>query len=136
MAVIFEAQQSDYAFRVGTGAVDELLVVGFRGTEALSELFEFEIELACEDANIDIATIVGQPASLTIAGESGERRIHGICKQFWQGGEGVRFTSYFATIVPSVWLLTQNQRSRIFQNKSTRDIIAEVLKLNGVAADQ
>src|SRR5688500_19320094 len=56
------------------------------------------------------------------------RYFHGICVSFSQGGRNQRFSKYRAELRPKVWMLTQIQRSRIFQNKTVPDILDEVLE--------
>ena len=60
--------------------------------------------------------------------ENGWRYVDGICSNFSEGDRTERFTSYFAEVVPKVWLLTRRARSRIFQQKSVPDILKAVFE--------
>ena len=46
--------------------------------------------------------------------------------RFAQAGKSERFTTYYADVHPWLWLLTMKSDSRIFQNKSTPDIVKQV----------
>jgi type VI secretion system secreted protein VgrG len=111
-----------------------LLVTGFRGSEELSNLFSFEFTLIAENSTtIDFSKLVGNGIALSVAtlGEGGAtewRYINGICARFSQGNRNEEFTSYYAEVVPQVWLLTRRFQSRIFQQKSVPDILKEVLQ--------
>jgi type VI secretion system secreted protein VgrG len=111
-----------------------LLVTGFRGSEELSTLFSFEFTLIAENSTtIDFSKLVGNGIALSVAtlGEDGAtewRYINGICARFSQGNRNEEFTSYYAEVVPQVWLLTRRSQSRIFQQKSVPDILKEVLQ--------
>jgi len=111
-----------------------LLVTGFRGSEELSTLFSFEFTLIAENSTtIDFSKLVGNGIALSVAtlGEGGAtewRYINGICARFSQGNRNEEFTSYYAEVVPQVWLLTRRFQSRIFQQKSVPDILKEVLQ--------
>jgi type VI secretion system secreted protein VgrG len=113
---------------------DTLLVTGFRGTEQLSHLFTFELSLIADNSTaIDFSQLVGNDISLGVAtpsagGTSDWRYISGICASFSQGNRNEEFTSYYAEVVPKVWLLTRRCQSRIFQQKSIPEILKEVLK--------
>ena len=113
---------------------ETLLVIAFRGTEQLSRLFSFELDLIAENLTvIDFSKLVGNNISLRVAtpGEGDAidwRYISGICARFSQGNRNEEFTSYYAEVVPKVWLLTRRVQSRIFQQKSVPDILKEVLK--------
>jgi type VI secretion system secreted protein VgrG len=111
-----------------------LLVTGFRGSEQLSALFSFELTLIAENSTtIDFSKLVGNGIALSVAtlGEGGAtewRYINGICARFSQGNRNEEFTSYYAEVVPQVWLLTRRFQSRIFQQKSVPDILKKVLQ--------
>jgi type VI secretion system secreted protein VgrG len=112
---------------------DKLLVTGFRGNEALSSLFYFEMDLIAENSTqVDFSQLVGKEITLKIAtpgkGSDPEwRYIDGICAAFSQGDRNNRFTRFSAEVVPKVWLLSQQSQSRIFQLKSVPDILKAVL---------
>ena len=118
---------------------EALLVTAFRGTEQLSRLFSFELDLIAENSTlVDFSKLVGNDISLRVAtpgkGEAmGWRYISGICARFTQGNRNEEFTAYYAEVVPKVWLLTRRAQSRIFQQKSVPDILGEVLQ--GFACD-
>jgi type VI secretion system secreted protein VgrG len=111
-----------------------LVITGFRGTEHLSRLFSFELDLIAENSTtIDFNQVVGNQITLAIAtpGQGGAaewRYLDGICSSFSEGDRNEKFTSYSAEVVPRVWLLTRLARSRIFQQKSVPDILKEVFQ--------
>jgi type VI secretion system secreted protein VgrG len=114
---------------------DVLLLETVRGSEAVSELFEFELELLADaDTEVAFEQVLGRPATVTLRmPEGGERTLCGIVSHFSQGGMargtagGAAFIRYRATVVPRVWLLTRRRQSRIFQQKSIPEILEEVL---------
>jgi type VI secretion system secreted protein VgrG len=114
---------------------EELRVLRFSGYEGISDLFRFGIELACKDAEIDLDAVVGQPARLLLHHADGARTIYGIISRFEQSVAGETFTPYYAELVPTVWLLTQCYRSRIFQNMTTQEIIEQCLTDIGIESD-
>jgi type VI secretion system secreted protein VgrG len=113
---------------------EALLVIAFRGTEQLSRLFSFELELIADNSTvIDFSKLTGGDITLGVAtpgkdGATDWRFLSGICACFSQGNRNEEFTSYYAEVVPKVWLLTHRAQSRIFQQKSVPDILKEVLQ--------
>jgi type VI secretion system secreted protein VgrG len=113
---------------------DFLLINKLSATEALSELFKYDVELLhaeTESGNqptvVDISKILGKPVVITITQRDGTvRYFNGIVNSFSQGNRDKRFSYYYATIVPQVWLLTQKSQSRIFQHLSVPDILKKV----------
>src|SRR5205823_7880504 len=67
----------------------------------------------------------------------GTRFVNGIVSRFSQGAEvrgpagDATFTRCRAEVVPKLWLLGRQARSRIFQQKSVHDILKEVLAAAG-----
>ncbi|MEW5702013.1 MAG: type VI secretion system tip protein TssI/VgrG [Candidatus Zixiibacteriota bacterium] len=117
------------------GYSDELRVVRFNGSEGISELFHFGIQLAARDPDVDLDAIVGLPAQLDIHHGDETRSIYGIVNRFEQGAASGIFTPYFAELVPTVWTLTQRAQSRIFQHLNVQDIVRKVLTDAKVKSD-
>lgn len=115
---------------------DYLLINKLSAREGLSELFTYEVELLHEEKPggyaptvVDINSILGQIVVVSVEQRDGTtREFSGMVNQFSQGSRHVRFSFYYATIVPTVWLLTQIYQSRIFQQKNVPDILKEVFK--------
>lgn len=109
---------------------DALLLVGFSGTEGLSQLFSFELDLLAENTRkVAFDKLLGQGITVELElADGGKRYFHGICKRVAQGERADDFTSYRMEIVPQFWLLTRRAQSRIFQHKSVPDILKQVLE--------
>ncbi|MCI0329974.1 MAG: type VI secretion system tip protein VgrG [candidate division Zixibacteria bacterium] len=135
MAILRRGSEADFLFE-SKGYTGDLRVVAFTGREELSHLFFFQLELASDDAEIDLNAVVGQPASLTIKSAEGECVIHGLVSRMEEGGKGEKFSPYKALLVPEVWLLTRRVQSRIFQKKTVQDIAKEVLEAAGVPSSR
>jgi len=115
---------------------DFLLLQTLTVNEGISELFRIEVELLHEESSpgyevteVDAAFVLGMPATITIAQKDGLKRyFNGIIQSFSQGYRDTRFSKYRATIVPAVWVLTQNIQSRIFQQLSVPEILKRVFE--------
>jgi type VI secretion system secreted protein VgrG len=110
---------------------DVLLLVGLTGHEAISRLFNFQLDLLAEDASkVKFDKLLGQKitVALKLPNEK-ERYFNGICNRISQGGrsEGEVFTAYHLEIVPQFWLLARRSQSRIFQHVNVPDILKSVL---------
>ena len=114
---------------------DVLLLQKVSGTEAISRLFEFQLELLAESSTeIAFDQILGQNVTVTLQMPDGSSRyLNGIVNKFGQAhqmpsamGSAV-LTCYHAQIVPQLWLLSRNAQSRIFQQLAVPDILKQVL---------
>src|SRR5262245_57889440 len=117
--------------RVKLGRVDPdaVLLTAVKGTETVSRLFRFTLELvAAADKPLKFEDVLGQSALVSIDQEPGKTRyIHGLISRLSQGRRDNRFVFYKAELVPPLWLLTKQIRSRIFQQKPVKEIFAEVI---------
>ena len=134
MPIIRRADEADLSFRV-QDFDGELRVVSVRGSEGISKPYHFYIELASEDAEVDFDSVLYKSALLTIRGEQGERQVHGMICAFEQAEEREHYTSYHAELVPVIWLLQLRQNCRIFQNKTIKDILSQVLDEAGLSSE-
>jgi type VI secretion system secreted protein VgrG len=108
---------------------DVLLLDGFSGTEAISELFSFELDMfASNDTAVPFDQLLGQPITVGLALKGQQvRYFSGICSRFSEGARTDRKTLYRAEVVPQLWLLTKRRQSRIFQQLSVPDVLNRVL---------
>jgi type VI secretion system secreted protein VgrG len=108
---------------------NELLLESFTGTEGMSRLFSFQLELLSENHRIPFERILGQPISFGVLGAEGEepRHFHGIVTAFTQLPDTTRLARYRATVSPGVWTLTRKQNCRMFQGVSAIEIVSSLL---------
>jgi type VI secretion system secreted protein VgrG len=108
---------------------DVLLLRGFDGSEAISQLFHFDLDLLSENDSIKFQDVVGKNVTLRIYDAAGaERHWNGFISRFSQGGQDRRLTAYRAQMVPWLWFLTRTADCRIFQNQKAPDIIQKIFK--------
>ena len=136
MAVVRLKSEADYTFKAGTYGGDKLRVVRFAGTEAISQLFQFSIDLASLDEKIDFDALVGKAASLTIHGPTVKRYVNGVVSVFEQTGKEGKWTLYRVEVVPALWMLGHRYNCRIFQNQPIPDTIKQVLTGAGIPSDR
>lgn len=116
---------------------DDLLLAALSGTEAISELYHFRLDLLSPTFTSGFAPyeqIIGSNVCITFPlPAGGSRYIHGIVRQFErgmpvQGPDGsVTFIRYYAEVVPRHWLLTKRAQTRVFYQQSAADIVKAVL---------
>jgi type VI secretion system secreted protein VgrG len=127
--------QENRLISVGTPlGEDELMLASFTGDEDLSSLFSFELALFSENNSIDFQAIIGQNITVSITLSDDENRyFNGIVSRFSQGTgkQDAELSSYTATMVPWLWLLTKTADSRIFQELSVPDIVEQIFSDHG-----
>ncbi len=115
---------------------DVLLPDRLSGVEGISELYCYQLDLLAEkNTTIDPKKIVGQKVCVGMAvNDAGTQRyFNGIVSNFEMNGGDEEFNNYRATIVPSLWVLTLNRNTRVFQNKTVIDVIKEVLSAYSIS---
>ncbi|MEP0848526.1 MAG: type VI secretion system tip protein VgrG [Phycisphaerae bacterium] len=134
------ASKADFLFRVADKTADLFKVVAFTGREEISQLFHFRVEVCTSDTDVAMEDVVGKACTLVITGQTGERYVNGIVRQFERLGEATHLIYYAVEIVPAHWLLTKRQQCRIFQKHNCSDmtapgIIKKVFELAGITND-
>lgn len=111
---------------------DAVLIARLQGTEAISELFHFELELLAEKT-VAFDQLLGQAVTVEVTQANGKPRyVHGIVTKLTQdgkvhGSEGKpTMLRYQAEIMPQAWWLSRNCQSRIFQHQTVVDILKAV----------
>jgi type VI secretion system secreted protein VgrG len=107
---------------------DMLLLERLVGEEALSEPFRFELTVRAKRDDIASAELVGHKVSFTLERADGSRRPwSGHVERVVAGAaiaKGQRY--YHLEVRPWLWQLTHKTDCRIFQDKSTLDILEEI----------
>jgi type VI secretion system secreted protein VgrG len=112
-------------------APDVLLISSFTASEAMSNLFHYEIDMVAEGSKapgVKAKNLIGEKCTVHLSLNSdyltGPRRhFNGIVSRFTQSHADRRFVHYRAEVVPWLWLLTLSHDSRIFQDLSTLEIV-------------
>lgn len=114
----------------------ELQLLGFSGREAISELFSFQVELISQDARIELKKLIGKKVTLGIALADGSTKyISAHVSDFVHTGADGGIANYTAELVPWIWILSRRRDSRIFQDKTTEQIVKEVFAYYLTLAD-
>src|SRR5690606_7041686 len=110
---------------------DTFVITSLSGTEYISGLFEYELELYSDNHQITPDKIVGKSATVKIQDEQ-KRCFNGFISSFTFGEVGPHnYRRYRMTMVPWLWFLTRTQNNRIFQEKNTKQIVTEVFNKHG-----
>jgi type VI secretion system secreted protein VgrG len=104
-----------------------LLFLRMTGSDGLSMLSEYRLDLLSEQADLRIDSLLGQDMSLLLdLPGGGVREFNGIVTRFVLSGRQGRYASYQATLRPWLWFLTRAADCCIFQEKSAVDIIKAI----------
>jgi type VI secretion system secreted protein VgrG len=108
---------------------DALLLKSFSGSESLSHLFRFQLDMLAEkEKPVAFDQVLGQGVTVRLSLPNEEERyFNGIVSRFSHANRDETFIHYRAEMVPKFWLLTKRHRSRIFQHMTVPDILKKVL---------
>lgn len=112
------------------GMPDEgLSITALHGGEGVSRLFRFTCELSVPVASpIAFGQLLGKAVVVSVHQEGDQSRyIHGLFCRVTETERNDRFINYEAELVPRLWLLTRNRRSRLFQHQTTEEIVRAVV---------
>jgi len=106
---------------------DALILNGFSGHEAISQLSKFDLDLLREGEAIPFQDIIGQQVTIKLVMTGDETRyFNGFISRFVQTGSETGIIHYRAEMVPWLWFLTRTADCRIFQNISVPDILEQI----------
>jgi type VI secretion system secreted protein VgrG len=108
----------------------------FSGIERLSQPFDFQVTLVSNQTDFKGDKAVGKPMAIIFALPKGDRVFHGEVIEFTQDAtvkiQDLPLTEYHVRLRPTLWRLSLGTDYRIYQNKTTIDIVKAILKENGV----
>jgi type VI secretion system secreted protein VgrG len=111
---------------------DALFFLSMSGREGLGQPFTYVIDLVSDDANIDLTSLLGQTMAVHLEQPPDEvRHFHGHITSADYVDTGRPGGAYRLIVRPWLWLLTNTTNCRIFQNKSTPDIVKQIFRDHG-----
>jgi type VI secretion system secreted protein VgrG len=123
--------QKDRLIRIYTTlGEDVVLVRSFEGSEEISRLYNYRVELVSLNGAIKPQDIVGKRVTLAIAqaDRQTERYFDGFVSRWAQLPSRGRLYRYQAEVVPWLWFLTRTTDCRIFQEKKVPDVIEQIFQ--------
>lgn len=108
---------------------DVLLLREWRGEEALSTLFCYTVVAMSTRDDISAKELLLKKVSLSLRLPDGsDRTIHGVVSRVRRGGKAsVGLVEYELEIRPPQWVLDLDEGFEIFQKKSARDIVDDLM---------
>ncbi len=115
-------------------------VMSMIGHEHLGQMYEYVVELAevpeeslnplSEPEPPDLAKLIGTAAtvSLNLENSDNKRYFYGYVTKAKRGEKRGRYTIYTITLRPGIWFMTQSKDSKVFQEKSVKEVITEILQ--------
>ena len=117
---------------------DVLFLSRFEGSEGLSELFEYRVDLVSENKNIDLDKLLGTVCTVAISSNHPgvKRYFSGLVTEVTWTGYVQKLRNYRVVLRPKVWLLTRKTNCRIFSDMTASEIIDQVLGEHGITYTQ
>jgi type VI secretion system secreted protein VgrG len=115
-------------------------VLNLIGHEHLGQMYEYVVELAEvpeESLNPldtpeppDLAKLIGTSATVSMNLENSDEKRHffGFVTKAKRGEKRGRYTIYTITLRPGIWFMTQSKDSKVFQEKTVKEVISEIFQ--------
>jgi type VI secretion system secreted protein VgrG len=111
---------------------DVVLLKAMHGREAMSQPFQWDLDLLSEKNDVDPDDLLGKKVSVGMTLPDGKKRFfHGFVSEFSLGGWAQNYNEYHAVVRPWYWLLTRTADCKIFQEMTVPQIFEEVVKQYG-----
>lgn len=117
----------------GSYSVDDIFLTSAIIREGLSKLTETTIEFRAESNKVDLGKLIGRTMNVHLLLKDGksERKFTGTCISVEALGVMQGKERFVAEVRPWFWMLTRTRNSRIFQEKTSIDIIKDVMNEHG-----
>jgi type VI secretion system secreted protein VgrG len=127
------------AFLSGALSPERIRLLGVRGREAISRLFEIELFLGSDGEPLtadELDGLLQAPCAIALGPDASDV-VHGILRRIQSvDTSGTLVPRYVATMVPTAYLLTLARTNRIFQNLSVPAMVTSILEQYGLAAGE
>ena len=108
----------------------QLLLESFKGREALSQAYSFELLLICQDSGVELKSMMGQLVTIEIElADSTPRYIAGYLTRFASTGSDGGMARYTATLNPWFSMLKNRFDTRVFQGNTVEEVVTQVFAL-------
>jgi type VI secretion system secreted protein VgrG len=111
---------------------DALVLRRLHASEGLSRPFEAHLELLTTRRTVDVNRVLGENMTVRLTHDGGTRYLNGYVTSLQHVMSEGSYGSWHASLRPSLWFLTLNRDSRIFQDKTVPDIVKAVLGDHGI----
>lgn len=111
----------------------KFLVVNMTGHEHLGRMYEYTVEVAGatnllgEPAEVDLHDLLGTRATVKLEVDEDPRYFDGFVTRARRGEKRGRYVMFTLTLEPWLWFTTRTKNSRVFQKKSVKEIVTELL---------
>jgi type VI secretion system secreted protein VgrG len=125
----YSQENKSIKLKIDGASQDDLMLRGFTGSEGISRLFSFHLDLISEKArdNIKFKDIIGKQVTITVnLPDDKQRFFSGFASRFVESSSDDSFAHYQMEVVPWLWFHTRCADCRIFQNMTIPDIIEKV----------
>ena len=113
--------------RLVTGLGAALRFASLEGSEELSQHGELRVTAVSRHADIDPAELLGRSVSVVLGlPQGGEREFNGLAAAVVLLGGAGRLYRYLIVVRPWTWLLGRTSDCRIFQERSTEEIVRAI----------
>ncbi len=138
----FPANKASIRFNVD-GLNCKYILEAWNGIEEIHGIPENIALISTTESNIDLESIIHKQARITMdCHKDGNkfvqrdaRRIQGIVRKVEVHADPENQFLYAITFSPKMWLASRNRNTRIFQKKSSKKIIREILDQYGIIAE-
>lgn len=115
---------------------DKLLLKEFTCSECVSSPFELRCAALTTQPDLSVERLLGRPVAISVNLDHDKlqepRWFHGVVRHICDAERASPFYVHELTVVPRLWFLSLTKDSRVFQRKTTQEIVESVLRRHGI----
>lgn len=130
-------KESLFAISIDEPQAPEFKITRLTGTEAISTLFEFELQMVTASEAPDLQTLIGKKVTLAIRSEvtADPHYYFGIFSEIEQQDRTNNLNYYKAVLVPRMWKTTLNKTNDVATTVTPIDLIIQKLREASFTSD-
>jgi len=115
-----------YGFRA-EGVASDWRVVRVSYRSEISQVYQLELELVCDDVDAPVDELLGASCELTIERGESVHAVHGLVSELDDVGPDQERLHAAVRVIPALGMLAHQIDTRIFQGQTVLEILSEVL---------
>ncbi|MFT5505531.1 MAG: type VI secretion system VgrG family protein [Gammaproteobacteria bacterium] len=122
--------QTEFKFISETNGGNQFTVVSFTGSEKISTLYRYEIEIKAPFGAVELEDLLDSSATFVIDTDGQESPIHGVLASCDELRTVLGYVYYRVELVPKLWWLSQYKTNEIYTEEKTVDEIIRTVLTN------
>jgi len=130
-------KESLFAIAIDEPQAPDFKIIRINGSEAISTLFEFELQLVTDGQDLDMLELIGKKVTLAVRSDvnAAPHYYHGIFREIEQQNRSNDLSYYRAVMVPRLWKTSLNKINDVATHVTPPNLVVQKLRESDFTSD-